>query len=118
MDKKKFGGAKEMKCGDKEWQHCRVEKMGCPGCYYDEKEKKEIENYINNMSEEKVNDFIFFALKAMTKKIDNLKEFIESEDKRIKKALHEFGNQKRNEYSGVLLGKAEIIQTIRRIINE
>lgn len=25
-----------MKCGDKEWQHCQVEKMGCPGCYYDE----------------------------------------------------------------------------------
>ncbi len=25
-----------MKCTDKEWQHCRVEKMGCPGCYYDE----------------------------------------------------------------------------------
>lgn len=25
-----------MKCGDKEWQHCRVEKMGCTGCYYDE----------------------------------------------------------------------------------
>lgn len=25
-----------MKCGDKEWQHCRVEKRGCPGCYYDE----------------------------------------------------------------------------------
>ncbi len=25
-----------MECGDKEWQHCRVEKMGCPGCYYDE----------------------------------------------------------------------------------
>lgn len=24
-----------MKCGDKEWQHCRVEKMGCKGCYYD-----------------------------------------------------------------------------------
>lgn len=23
-----------MKCGDKEWQHCRVEKMGCTGCYY------------------------------------------------------------------------------------
>lgn len=23
-----------MKCTDKEWQHCRVEKMGCPGCYY------------------------------------------------------------------------------------
>lgn len=25
-----------MECTDKEWQHCRVEKMGCPGCYYDE----------------------------------------------------------------------------------
>ena len=25
-----------MKCSDKEWQHCRVEKMGCKGCYYDE----------------------------------------------------------------------------------
>lgn len=29
-----------MKCGDKEWQHCRVEKMGCYGCYYDEKGEK------------------------------------------------------------------------------
>lgn len=25
-----------MKCTDKEWQHCRVEKMGCSGCYYDD----------------------------------------------------------------------------------
>lgn len=25
-----------MRCTDKEWQHCRVEKMGCTGCYYDE----------------------------------------------------------------------------------
>lgn len=23
-----------MKCTDKEWSTCRVEKMGCPGCYY------------------------------------------------------------------------------------
>ena len=23
-----------MKCTGKEWQHCRVEKMGCKGCYY------------------------------------------------------------------------------------
>ena len=28
-----------MKCTDKEWQHCRVEKMGCDGCYYDDKKK-------------------------------------------------------------------------------
>lgn len=27
-----------MKCTDKEWQHCRVEKMGCPGCYYDDRD--------------------------------------------------------------------------------
>ena len=25
-----------MKCTDKEWQTCRVEKMGCEGCYYDD----------------------------------------------------------------------------------
>lgn len=26
-----------MKCTGKEWDHCRVEKMGCKGCYYDER---------------------------------------------------------------------------------
>jgi len=25
-----------MKCTGKEWDHCRVEKMGCIGCHYDE----------------------------------------------------------------------------------
>ncbi len=34
-----------MKCGDKEWQHCRVEKMGCPGCYYNEIEVGEYVRY-------------------------------------------------------------------------
>lgn len=29
------------KCGDKEWQHCRVEKMGCIGCYYDHGKEKQ-----------------------------------------------------------------------------
>jgi hypothetical protein len=45
-----------MKCTDKEWQHCRVEKMGCPGCYYDEAEKEklfyiflDIDGVLNNM---------------------------------------------------------------------
>ena len=23
-----------MKCTSEEWDHCRVEKMGCTGCYY------------------------------------------------------------------------------------
>lgn len=31
-----------MKCDDKEWQHCRVEKMGCKGCYYDKKNIEEV----------------------------------------------------------------------------
>lgn len=26
-----------MKCTGKEWDHCRVEKMGCGGCYYNNK---------------------------------------------------------------------------------
>ena len=30
--------AKLQVCTDKEWQHCRVEKMGCEGCHYDKKE--------------------------------------------------------------------------------
>lgn len=108
-----------MKCTDKEWQHCRVEKMGCDGCYYDDKNKnQEIEDYINNMSEEEMNDFIFFALQAMTKKVDDVRSFIDAEEKRLTKALHEYGNGKRNEYTGVLLGKCEIIRAIRRIIDK
>ena len=45
-----------MKCTDKEWQHCRVEKMGCPGCYYDEIKKErlfyiflDIDGVLNNI---------------------------------------------------------------------
>ena len=30
-----------MKCTGKEWDTCRVEKMGCTGCYYDEIEVNE-----------------------------------------------------------------------------
>lgn len=30
-----------MKCTGKEWDTCRVEKMGCTGCYYDEIEADE-----------------------------------------------------------------------------
>lgn len=26
---------KKEKCTSEEWDHCRVEKMGCAGCYYD-----------------------------------------------------------------------------------
>ena len=30
-----------MKCTGKEWDTCRVEKMGCKGCYYDDIEAGE-----------------------------------------------------------------------------
>lgn len=35
------------KCTDKEWQHCRVEKMGCKGCYYNTTE--ELQQAISNI---------------------------------------------------------------------
>lgn len=31
-----------MKCTGKEWDTCRVEKMGCTGCYYDESKADEM----------------------------------------------------------------------------
>ena len=30
-------------CTDNEWKHCRVEKMGCKGCNYDDKEEEKKE---------------------------------------------------------------------------
>lgn len=35
---------KQMKCTGKEWDTCRVEKMGCKGCYYN-KNLEEGENH-------------------------------------------------------------------------
>lgn len=37
-----------MKCTDKEWNHCRVEKMGCKGCHYNgiERNIEILENYV------------------------------------------------------------------------
>lgn len=51
-----------MKCDDKEWQHCRVEKMGCKGCYYDYVSKEEIREVLKEyghkeMTVENVWDF-------------------------------------------------------------
>lgn len=45
-----------MKCTGKEWDTCRIEKMGCAGCYYDENSIKEItkKDYVlTNLSLEK-----------------------------------------------------------------
>lgn len=45
-----------MKCGDKEWKHCKVEKMGCKGCHYD---KENIEAVIKGL-ESLINDRLSF----------------------------------------------------------
>lgn len=36
-----------MKCTDKEWMHCRVEKMSCKNCYYEDKKETKTNNYQN-----------------------------------------------------------------------
>lgn len=36
-----------MKCGDKEWQHCQVEKRGCFGCHYNELKADEMFENLN-----------------------------------------------------------------------
>jgi len=73
-----------MKCTDKEWQHCRVEKMGCPGCYYDDIEVGEYirtdEGYILKETSEKFIRILlegkssFGKLKKHSKNIINLIE--------------------------------------------
>lgn len=46
-----------MRCTSDEWDHCRVEKMGCIGCYYDEIEPEEYvrtdKGYIFKVDQEK-----------------------------------------------------------------
>ena len=46
-----------MKCTSEEWNNCRVEKMGCIGCYYDEIEPDEYvrtdKGYIFKVDQEK-----------------------------------------------------------------
>lgn len=49
--------------------------------------------------------------------MEELKKYLENEKLRIEKELHIFGNQQRNEYSGILLGKAEIVDNILYRLN-
>ena len=44
-----------MKCTGKEGDHCRVEKIGCKGCYYDER----IDNVIKGL-EDLIDDRLSF----------------------------------------------------------
>ena len=45
--------------------------------------------------------------------LNTIKVFLQGEEFRINHALHELGNSKRAEYSGLLLGKGELIRTIK-----
>lgn len=42
------------KCDDKEWMHCRVEKMGCDGCHYEDRQLTEIEDRKKKLLSEQV----------------------------------------------------------------
>ena len=42
-----------MKCTSEEWNDCRVEKMGCKGCYYTDKERGGIKIF-------QLNDIVVF----------------------------------------------------------
>ena len=47
-----------MKCTSEKWDHCRVEKMGCPGCYYDDSKLEEAIEITNNIADMAVYNYI------------------------------------------------------------
>lgn len=51
-----------MKCDDKEWKHCREEKMGCGGCYYNEIEIGEYVRTENGKIDKILNDNYYIPL--------------------------------------------------------
>lgn len=55
-------------------------------------------------------------IEQVTNKLKNIKQYLLSEDRRIKKELHRLGNCERNEYTGLLIGKCEIIRSILKRI--
>lgn len=58
-----------MICGDKEWEHCRVEKMGCTGCYYDVIPKSKIRKFLKNKAA------IIYGIKVIA--VEDLLEFLD-----------------------------------------
>lgn len=84
-----------MKCGDKEWQHCRVEKMGCKGCYYDEIEPGEyvrIHEEIAQITKKgKIdNHYIYSAMYGNGKEYTNIsRRMITKHGKKISDVLKE-----------------------------
>ena len=72
-----------MNCTDKERMHCRVEKMGCKGCYYNQISEKDIESLIEELTKVRpsmLNDEalkLFNTIMAILDERDKLKKEIE-----------------------------------------
>lgn len=43
-----------MECTGKQWDSCRVEKMGCKGCYYDKKNVEEVIKGLEDLIEDRL----------------------------------------------------------------
>lgn len=56
-----------MKCTGKEWDHCRVEKMGCEGCYYNEDNDRDINNLIEELTNVRPDELRAEGLKLFNK---------------------------------------------------
>lgn len=70
--------------------------------------EEEIKETIDNMSEEELNEFIFFALKEMTKKYENAQAEIEKKNNMYIKEYNEHMEKKRQ--NGVLINNELILK--------
>ena len=74
-----------MICTDNEWKHCRVEKMGCKGCYYDQAYKEDVNKLIEELTKVRpsmLNDEalkLFNTIMAILDERDRLKKEIEEQ---------------------------------------
>lgn len=100
-----------MKCSGDEWDHCRVEKMGCYGCYYNdidiEKAKKIIKNsYVMSTKHclDDENQQLKQALEILIQSIEKL----EKENKALKKESQKNKTTEDNELKKILESKNKI----------
>ncbi len=104
-----------MKCTGKEWDTCRVEKMGCTGCYYDEIEIEEYvrtdKGYIFKVDTEKkmlsAIKFLDIQYGNIIKHSKDATEIIFEKDI-VRYKIHKFGNSKIgeiNKYKNAKTGK-------------
>ena len=68
-----------MKCTGNEWDHCRVEKMGCNGCYYNENDIKTSKNWlsaleVNSEFEASSKEYILSYIEQLEKENKTLKQ--------------------------------------------